>query len=250
METEENFKSIRGFEPISSDQMYQIENIGESEFSMKKILMMENAGSRIADLLVSEFGNEIINKSIIAVCGKGNNGGDALVAMRHLSGYILSKNLSETIPKLTVVLLCNPIDLKTSEAISNWNIIRKINSVNTYTLESSSLDEIKERIKKSDIILDGIFGTGIKGEINEPYSSIIQFINTRKNNSYILAVDIPSGLNPDTGEIKDKAIIANTTLTFHRPKHGHLNGASAVGKLIVKKIGIPYETEKGVVKNS
>jgi NAD(P)H-hydrate epimerase len=250
METEEDFKSIRGFEPISSDQMYQIENIGESEFSMKKILMMENAGSRIADFLINEFGDGIVNKSIIAVCGKGNNGGDALVAMRHLSGYILSKTLSENTPELTIVLLCNPNDLKTSEAISNWEIIKKIGSVKTYTLESCSLEEIEEAITKSDIILDGIFGTGIKGEINEPYSGIIQFINTRKNNSYILSVDIPSGLNPDTGKINDKAIIADTTLTFHRPKHGHLNGATAVGKLIVKKIGIPYEAEKGVVKNN
>lgn len=249
METEENFKSIRGFEPISSDQMYQIENIGESEFSMKKILMMENAGSRIADFLISEFGDEITDKSIVAVCGKGNNGGDALVAMRHLSGYILSKKFSENTLKLTVVLLCNPNDLKTSEVISNWNIIRKIKSVKTYTSESSTLKEIEEIINKSEIVLDGIFGTGIKGVINEPYLSIIQFINSRKNNPYVLSVDIPSGLNPDTGEIKDKAIIANTTLTFHRPKHGHLNGAAAVGKLIVKKIGIPYESEKGVVNN-
>ena len=245
---EENFENIRGFEPISSDQMYQIENNGENEFSMKKILMMENAGSRIADLLVSEFEDKLLNKSVVAVCGKGNNGGDALVAMRHLSGYILSKNLSEKLPQLAVILLCDPNDLKTSEAASNWKIIEKIDSVKKYTLKSFNLEETKERIKNSDIILDGIFGTGIKGDIDEPYSSIINLINTRKSKSYILSVDIPSGLNPDTGEIKDKAINADTTITFHRPKHGHLNGASVVGKLIVKKIGIPFETERGVVK--
>lgn len=245
---EENFENIRGFEPISSDQMYQIENNGENEFSMKKILMMENAGSRIADLLVSEFGDDLFNKSIVAVCGKGNNGGDALVAMRHLSGYILSKNLSKKPPHLAVILLCDPNDLKTSEAVSNWKIIEKIDSVKKYTLKSFTLEETKERIKNSDIILDGIFGTGIKGNIDEPYSSTIDLINTRKSKSYILSVDIPSGLNPDSGEIKDKTINADMTITFHRPKHGHFNGASVVGKLIVKKIGIPFETERGVVK--
>ena len=125
---EENFENIRGFEPISSDQMYQIENNGENIFSMKKILMMENAGSRIADLLVSEFGDDLFNKSIVAVCGKGNNGGDALVAMRHLSGYILSKNLSEKPPHLAVILLCDPNDLKTSEAVSNWKIIENVHA--------------------------------------------------------------------------------------------------------------------------
>ena len=248
---EENFENIRGFEPISSDQMYQIENNGENEFSMKKILMMENAGSRIADLLISEFGDDLLNKSIVAVCGKGNNGGDALVAMRHLSGYILSKNLSEKPPHLAVILLCDPNDLKTSEAVSNWKIIEKIDSVKKYTLKSFTLEETKERIKNSDIILDGIFGTGIKGNIDEPYSSTIDLINTRKSKSYILSVDIPSGLNPDSGEIKDKTINADMTITFHRPKHGHFNnGASVIGKLIVKKIGIPFETERGVVNKN
>jgi NAD(P)H-hydrate epimerase len=247
MDSDKNLKSVRGFEPISSDQMYQIENIGEREYSMKKILMMENAGSKIADFLISEYGDEIINKSIVAVCGKGNNGGDALVAIRHLSGYILSKSAPEKTPLLSVILLCHPNELKTSEAHSNWNIIEKIRSISTLTLESSTLEKIKNRIKDSDIILDGIFGTGIKGQVNEPYSSIIDFINNRKGNSYILSVDIPSGLNPDTGEIIDKTIIADTTITFHRPKYGQLNNPSVVGKLIVKKIGIPYETERGIV---
>src|SRR5690606_24077545 len=99
----------------------------------------------------------------------------------------------------------------------------------------------------SDIILDGIFGTGIKGDINEPYSTVIDLINSRKGNSYILSVDIPTGLNPDTGEKNKKTIIADATVTFHRPKHGHINNPSVVGKLVVKKIGIPYETEIGVV---
>jgi NAD(P)H-hydrate epimerase len=245
---EENFKNIRrGFEPISSDQMYHIENVGESEYFMKKILMMENAGSRISDFLLSEFGDEIINKSIVAVCGSGNNGGDALVAMRHLSGYILSTNLSEKQPEFCVILLSKPNDLKTSEAISNWKIIEKISSVSTLTLESSTLEGMQEKIKKADIIIDGIFGTGIKGDINEPHSSIINLINNRKSNTYVLSVDIPSGLNPDTGEIKEKTVIADATITFHRPKHGHINAASVVGKMVVKKIGIPYETERGVV---
>ena len=151
---------------------------------------------------------------------------------------------------LSAVLLCHPNELKTDEALSNWKIIEKVRSVNRMTLESSSPDEITERIKDCDIILDGIFGTGIKGDINEPYSSIINFINSRKGNSYILSVDIPSGLNPDTGERNNNTIIADATVTFHRPKHGHLKSSSMVGKLIVKKIGIPYESERGVVNHN
>ncbi len=249
MKIEDSIKNIRGFEPISSNQMYQIENKGESEYYMNKILMMENAGSRIADFLLCEFGDKILDKKIVAVCGKGNNGGDALVAMRHLSGYILSKCLPDKRSSLSVNLLCRPNELKTAEAVSNWKITGKINSITTLTLESNTLAEIEENIKKADIILDGIFGTGIKGVISEPFCSIINCINNRKNNAYILSVDIPSGLNPDTGEIKVSTISADATVTFHRLKHGHIKGASVVGKIVVNKIGIPFETEEGVVKH-
>ena len=236
-----NYAIEQGYEPISSSQMYEIENNGESIYSMKKTLMMENAGSRIADFLIDEFKENILDNSIVAVCGKGNNGGDALVAIRHISGYILARNKSNNRINLSVILLCSPEDLKTPESILNWQIISKI------TLESNNVTEIEDEIKKSNIILDGIFGTGIKGEIKEPHSKVIETINDKKGTTFILAVDIPSGLDPDSGKIIDKAIRADATITFHRPKHGLLKNPEIVGKLIVKKIGIPFETEKGVV---
>ena len=92
MNSHSNYAIEKGFEPISSSQMYEIENNGDSFYSMKKILMMENAGSRVADFLIDEFKENILDKSIVAVCGKGNNGGDSLVAIRHLSGHILARN--------------------------------------------------------------------------------------------------------------------------------------------------------------
>ncbi len=247
MNMKSNFAIEKGYEPISSSQMYEIENNGESIYSMKKILMMENAGSRIADFLVVEFNEKILDNSIVAVCGKGNNCGDALVAMRHLSGYIHARNKSDKKINLTVVLLCSPEELKTTESILNWQIISKIDSIRKFTLESNSITEIDDEIKKASIILDGIFGTGIRREIKEPYSKVIETINHEKGTSFILAVDIPSGLDPDTGKINDKAISADATITFHRPKHGLLKNPEVVGRLIVKKIGIPFEAEKGML---
>ena len=82
--------------------------------------------------------------------------------------------------------------------------------------------------------------------VNNP-TKVIETINDKKGTTFILAVDIPSGLDPDSGKIIDKAIRADATITFHRPKHGLLKNPEIVGKLIVKKIGIPFETEKGVV---
>jgi NAD(P)H-hydrate epimerase len=246
MNLNNNYAIEKGFEPISSSQMYEIENKGDSIYSMKKILMMENAGSRVADFLIDDFKENILNKSIVAVCGKGNNGGDALVAVRHLSGYILARNKSDNRSNLSVILLCSPEELKTPESSLNWQIISKMESVRKFTLGSNDITEIADEIKKSNIIIDGIFGTGIKGEIKEPFSRVIDAINYNKEISFILAVDIPSGLDPDSGKIIDKAINADATITFHRPKHGILKNLEYAGKLIVKKIGIPFESEKGV----
>jgi len=246
MSINSNFAVEKGYEPISSSQMYQIENNGDSIYSMKKILMMENAGSRVADFLIDEFKENILNKSIVAVCGKGNNGGDALVAIRHLSGYILARNKSDNKINLSVILLCRPDELKTPESILNWQIISKMESIRKFNLESNNNTEIEDEIKKSSIILDGIFGTGIKREIKEPFSKVIETINHKKGTTFILAVDIPSGLDPDSGKIIDKAVSADATITFHRPKHGLLKNLDIVGRLIVKKIGIPFESEKGV----
>lgn len=246
MNLNNNYAIEKGFEPISSSQMYEIENNGESIYSMKKILMMENAGSRVADFLIDEFKENIHNNSIVAVCGKGNNGGDALVAVRHLSGYILARNESNDKSNLSVILLCRPEELKTPESSLNWQIISKMESVRKFTLESDEISEIEDEIKKSNIIMDGIFGTGIKGEIKEPFSKVIEAINYNKGTSFILAVDIPSGLDPDSGKIIDKAINADATITFHRPKHGILKNLEKAGKVIVRKIGIPFESEKGV----
>lgn len=239
----------RGFKAISSDQMYQIENNGELEYSMSKILMMENAGSRVADFLIHEFKNKINNKSIVAVCGKGNNGGDAMVAIRHLEGYYQPMIEFKSRPSLTVILLCNPNDLKTSEAKSNWKIIRNMESINTMVYDHEKLNEIEKKINESDIILDGIFGTGIKGEISEPFAKIIDIINKNTGRSFVIAIDFASGMDPDTGAKGEKCVNADATITFHRLKKGHLNKSQESGRIIVNKIGIPSGTEKGIIQD-
>ena len=104
---------------------------------------------------------------------------------------------------------------------------------------------IKKHILNADIIIDGIFGTGIKGDIQDPHLSVIKLINHSK--SYIVSVDIPSGLNPNNGEISIDCVRANTTITFHRIKTGLLNNRKYTGNLILKKIGIPIEAEEGIV---
>ena len=220
--------------PITSDQMYRIEENGHSVLGMNRFLMMENAGHGVADFVARRFKN-LRNKKIVAACGTGNNGGDGFVASRHLAGYGA---------KITVVLLGSPSELRSEEARLNWGIIEKMTSIEII-FGKELTDEVEARIAKASIILDGIFGTGIKGEIREPYASAIDTIN--KSKAYVVAVDIPSGFDPNTGQIHEKCIRADATITFHRPKVGLLKGKKYTGPVHVEWIGIPPEAELGVV---
>ncbi len=97
----------------------------------------------------------------------------------------------------------------------------------------------------ADIVVDGILGTGISGKIREPYASAIDVIN--KSHAFKLAIDIPSGMDPDTGNVDDKCVKADVTITFHKMKIGMLKKTYTCGKIIVEKIGIPPEAEIGVL---
>jgi NAD(P)H-hydrate epimerase len=98
---------------------------------------------------------------------------------------------------------------------------------------------------KPDVIVDGIFGTGISGEIREPYASAINYIN--QTDCYKFAVDVPSGLNPQTGETANIFTKCDMTVTFHKMKQGIPKRKDLTGELFAEKIGIPPEAEEGIL---
>ena len=126
---------------ISSRQMYQIENNGSSLLGMHKSYMMENAGHGLADFIISKMGSTLSGKSIVSLCGTGNNGGDAIVASRHLAGYYGAK--------VTVIILGNPDEISTEECSANWNLIKKMRSIRIFSgtnvLESARRRNFKWR---------------------------------------------------------------------------------------------------------
>jgi NAD(P)H-hydrate epimerase len=214
---------------ITAERMRQVEEKAHN-MGMLRVFMMENAGGGVADHIVNKF--KKLNKTKIAiVAGTGNNGGDAFVAARHLTYYGA---------KITVILLGSPKDLKSEEARINWSILEQMNSVDLILAKEVSR-EVMKIIDSARIIIDGIFGTGIRGTISEPHANAIDAINRSK--AYKVAVDVPSGLDPDTGEIHDKCVKANATITFHRMKKG-LPKKSVCGKIIVEPIGIPPDAEQ------
>jgi NAD(P)H-hydrate epimerase len=221
--------------------MYRIEENGHRLFGMKRLLMMENAGHRTADFLLRRFDADLRHKKIVAVCGSGNNGGDTFVACRHLAAACITN--------ITILLLTTPKEIRTSEAKINWNITRKMKSLKKITIRSHQQSDsghvIETEIEDADIILDGLLGTGVKGQIREPFSFAIDKINHSK--AYVLAIDVPSGLDPTSGEPSNKCIEANATITFHRMKKGLDIGKKYTGSIHIEKIGIPPEAEDGVL---
>ena len=211
--------------------MMQIEENGH-QMGFSRKFMMENAGAVAAKRLVEKFG-DIKSKNILVFAGLGNNGGDGLVIARHLVGYGAT---------VTVFLLGESDNIRSEECSWNWNLLEKMKSVKLLTGGNVGL---VNDLNNFDMVIDGILGTGISGEIREPQASAITFI--KKSNVFILAIDVPSGLNPDTGESNQICVKADMTVTFHRMKVGMSERIDVCGEIFVEKIGIPPEAEIGVL---
>ena len=211
--------------------MMQIEENGHQMGFLRKF-MMENAGAASVKKLVEKFG-DVKLKNVLVFAGLGNNGGDGLVIARHLAGYGAN---------VTVFLLGEPDNIRSEECSWNWNLLEKMKSVKLLT--GGNLEDLNNL--EFGIIVDGILGTGISGEIREPHASAITFIN-KSNWLGVVAVDVPSGLNPDTGETNQVCVNANMTVTFHRMKVGMPKAKDVCGEIFVEKIGIPPEAEIGVL---
>jgi len=211
--------------------MMQIEENGHQMGFLRKF-MMENAGAGATKRLVEKFG-DVKSKNVLVFAGLGNNGGDGLVIARHLAGHGSS---------VTVFLLGEPDNIRSEECSWNWNLLEKMKSIKLLT---GGNFEPLNNLDKFDIIIDGILGTGISGEIREPQASAIICIN--KSNAFKLAVDVPSGVDPDTGNKNSPHVTADMTVTFHRMKVGMSKAKDVCGEIFVEKIGIPPEAEDGVL---
>ncbi len=204
----------------------QTEENGHQMGFLRKF-MMENAGAAVTKRLVEKF-VDVKSKNVLVFAGLGNNGGDGLVIARHLVGY--GSNV-------TVFLLGEADNIRSEECSWNWSLLEKMKSVKLLT--SGNLEDLNNL--EFEIIIDGILGTGISGEIREPQASAITYIN--KSNAFKLAVDVPSGVDPDTGNKNSPHVTADMTVTFHRMKVGMPKRKDMCGEIFVEKIGIPPEAE-------
>lgn len=219
---------------ISTNQMRALEE--NSEFlGVSRLTLMENAGRAVANCLVTKYEN-LSKIRVLVVAGPGNNGGDGFVAARHLACRGAH---------VDVIILAKPEQIRTREARKNFDIINNMMmSIHIYKATSvDKLRKLRDLFNSANVIIDAILGTGIKGIVREPLFTAIEMINS--SNAFKVAVDVPSGLNSDTGEVHGVAVKADITITFHAAKKGLLleSAKEYVGELVVADIGIPREAE-------
>ena len=221
---------------MDSDSITTLEmsiiDINADYLGVKRRLLMENAGSKLADLIFKVC-EEKSSKNVCIFAGKGGNGGDGFVAARHLS-----KNID-----VTVYLLGSKKEIVKQSTIQNWVILENMfQSVKIRELKDTQEINQLEVKDTNTVLVDAIFGTGIKGKIKGLHHKVISFINTcHQKGNVVISVDTPSGIDPNTGTLTNKHVEADYTCVFHKLKKG-LNQKNA-GKLIVVPIGIPIEAE-------
>jgi NAD(P)H-hydrate epimerase len=191
---------------------------------ISKLQLMENAGRAVAICAMNKFATLPLQckRKIAVICGLGNNGGDGLVAARHLS-----RNCD-----VYVILIGTECSIKTKETRNNWNTIKKMDT-SIKLVDANSMFSPKSplmRLDEFDLIIDGIFGTGIRGTVQEPESSIIDILNA--SSTYKISIDLPSGYGTN------KVVNTDYSVVLHRPKAGVL-----LEHFEVADIGIPIEAE-------
>jgi len=215
---------------VTSGEMYRIEEAAEKRGVSRRILM-ENAGKNIARNLANLF-PDYKKKNICILCGKGNNGGDGLVAARYL------KKMGAH-PSVSILGRIHDISPLARENLS------RLKKLKVRIHEIVKAEQIAEEIKNSSILIDAIFGTGFKGEIKGLYADVIDLLSfyTEGRRPSVVAVDLPSGMDADTGKISSPQIRADWTFTLGLPKKGLFlhPGIEYAGNILVLDIGIPQE---------
>ena len=206
------------------EQMRNLDRGAIEEFKIPDTILMENAGEAVYFVIQKEFG--IKGKRFIIFCGIGNNGGDGFVVARKL----LSNG------GLVTVFLLGDIEKLTGCAKDNFDTI---STLPIQIERLTSLEQITDSLPRYDAIIDAIFGTGLTREVGGIYREVIELIN--EGQKVVFSVDIPSGVNGDTGQIMGCAVKTDYTVTFGLPKLGNLlyPGFELCGKLYVTHISFP-----------
>jgi NAD(P)H-hydrate epimerase len=210
---------------VTSKEMQAIDKKTIEGYGISGLVLMERAG-----LAVTQRTKELSAHKILVLCGSGNNGGDGLVVARNLhnAGYKVK------------VLMVGKKDRLSPDCMTQYKIAKKLGVPVEFRVKLKEID------LHGALVVDAIFGTGLSKEVTGKIAETISFLND--SGVPVVAVDIPSGISSDTGQVLGTAVRASITVTFGLPKRGHLlyPGAEYTGKLFVEDIGFPPKLFKNI----
>ncbi len=208
---------------VSAEEMRRLDEKAIREYGIPSLLLMENAGRGVAEAIQSAFGSGL---SISVFCGKGNNGGDGFVCARHLynRGFAVQ-----------VLLFAESQELK-EDAKLNFDILNKMR----LPLFRNPKD-IPFLIQSSEVLVDALFGVGLRRELSGIFREAVEAINSAGKK--VVSIDVPSGLDSDSGRVLGAAVKADRTFTLALPKRGFYvgDGPAHAGEIHVIDIGIPRD---------
>jgi len=213
-------KSKGGMTYLTADEMAEADRVSIEEFGISVLVLMENAGWAVAELARRMLGRTVEGKKVCCLVGKGNNGGDGLVAARCLHNWGAD---------VLVVLAGGRGELRDLPAA-------QLEIVERTGVRATGPDGV---FGEAALLIDALLGYGAKGDPREPTAGLIRRAN--RSGIPILAVDVPSGLDATSGTVGDPCIRARATATFVLPKTGFLNPAARkpTGRLYVADISMP-----------
>ena len=213
-------KSEGGVPYLTAEEMAEMDRAATEDFGLDVAVLMENAGASVATMARRILGGDAAGRRICVLAGKGNNGGDGLVAARHLKNWGA---------EVFVVLGGSRGELRDPPE-------RQLGTVGKMAIRVAEHTGLFEG---AELLVDALLGYGSKGDPREPMAGLIRRANG--TNAPILAVDVPSGLDATIGSVGDPCVRATATVTFGLPKTGFLSSEARgyVGDLYLADISLP-----------
>ena len=213
---------------LTRAQSRELDRRAIEDYGIPGLVLMENAGRGCVDVL-ERLG---INGPIAILCGKGNNAGD---------GFVIARHLAIRGDECRVLLLCNPDELR-GDAAANYAILQNAHvPIVNLTSKRAGASSPPSELADATWVIDALLGTGVHGNPRPPFDTAIDWMNARPATTQLLAVDVPSGLDCDTGQPAAHTVRADHTCTFAAMKAGFLQPAASpfTGAVHVCDIGVP-----------
>ncbi len=220
---------------LTCQEIRELDILAIEHVGIPGIVLMENAARAVAECIYGVLVNPS-RSHVVLLCGPGNNGGDGFAAARHLRNAGVS----------VTVVLAAPREKSTGDAGLNLGIYERMEGTLLDASQPNGLEQVRAQVRTADVMVDALLGTGSQGAPRGVTADLIRLANAAARARRV-AIDIPSGLNADTGEVSDPCFKADATVTFVAPKVGFAAPAAraVLGRLVVADIGVPRELIPG-----